>query len=144
MLRRAIGQWKAENMTATLDKSCTLCGDPATGYRNTATAGAAVSGAHWEARCEVHNPYDHMPSGGWPQRSSEPKPLRPGDGVALLPGAPIRPTVGVDAGARGQVLRTSLEPGSQALGVSWVTVRFDRWGACVPIPRAYLQYQATP
>jgi hypothetical protein len=131
-------------MTATLDKSCTLCGDPATGYRNTATAGAAVSGAHWEARCEAHNPYEHKPPGGWPDRSSEPKPLRPGDGVELLPGAPIRPTVGVCAGARGQVLRTSLEPGSRAGGVSWVTVRFDRWGALVRIPRAYLQHHTTP
>ena len=131
-------------MTAALDQSCTLCGDPATGYRNAAPAGAAVAGAHWEPRCAAHNPYDHPPPGGWSLRSSGPKPLRPGDGVELLPGAPIRPTVGVDAGARGVVLRTSLEPGSRASGVSWVTVRFDRWGALVEIPRAYLQHQDMP
>jgi hypothetical protein len=28
--------------------------------------------------------------------------------------------------------------------VSWVTVRFDRWGALVQIPRAYLQHHPTP
>src|SRR5918912_2441975 len=126
-------------MKVSLTKSCTVCGEPAPGYRNTAADGAAVSGAQWDPRCAAHNQYDHTPPGGWPQRSSAPKPLRPGDRVALPPGAPIRPIVGVSAGARGQVLHTRLEPGSRASGVSGVTVRFDGWGARVPNPRAYLQ-----
>ncbi len=131
-------------MKASLAKTCTLCGEPATGYRNTATDGAAVAGAHWEARCEAHNPYERTPRGGWPQHPSEPRPLAPGDCVELLPGAPIRTTVGVSPGARGQVLRSSVEPGSMGSGAGWVTVRFDRWGDLVQIPRAYLQHHATP
>jgi hypothetical protein len=131
-------------MNASLNKSCTVCGEPATGYRNTTAGGTTAPGARWEPRCESHTPYEHTPPGGWPDRSSESLPLRPGDCVELLPGAPIRTTAGVYAGARGRVLRASLEPGSMALGVSWVTVRFDRWGDLVQVPRAYLQHHTTP
>ena len=131
-------------MKPSLNKSCTVCSEPASGYRNTTAGGATAPGARWEPRCEAHNPYQHSPAGGLPDRASDTLPLRPGDCVELLPGAPICATAGVYAGARGRVLRASLEPGSRALGVSWVTVRFDRWGDLVQVPRAYRHQRGTP
>jgi hypothetical protein len=131
-------------MTTLLGKACVVCGEPGTGYRNTAADSADVSGAHWEPRCEMHNPYERAPAGGWPQPSGTLAPLLPGESVELLPGAPIGVTIGVDDGVRGQVVGTSLEPGSMGQGVSWVTVRFDRWGTLVQVPRAYLQRHASP
>src|SRR3954454_21219687 len=99
-------------MTTLLGKACAVYGEPGTGYRNTAADSAGVSGARWEPRCETHNPYEQAPAGGWPQRSGTLAPLLPGEQVELLSGAPIDATVGVDVGARGQVVGTSLEPGS--------------------------------